>query len=265
MLKNITSIQNQEVKHLLQLQEKSKYRKKTDSFIIEGQRELTLAIAGGYDILYIYFDASLVSLEDLQKIAPNTQTFVILSTAVFQKIAYRESTEGIIAVAKTKNHDVSNLKLGKNPLVVVAESLEKPGNLGAIMRTCDAANVDAFLIAEPKTDLYNPNVIRSSVGCVFTNKIAIGSNEEIISFFKNENIRIYSATLQDSNSYHEVDFTQGSALVLGTEATGLTDIWRTASEQNINIPMQGTIDSMNVSVAAAILIYEAKRQRNFSV
>jgi TrmH family RNA methyltransferase len=263
VLKNITSVQNTEVKHLLQLQEKSKFRKKSNTFIIEGLRELTLAYAGGYEVLSVYFDESLIALDALQEIVPDVKSYILLSKDIFQKLAYRDSTEGIIAIAKAKNHALSELKLRKNPLIVVAESIEKPGNIGAILRTCDAAHVDAFLIAAPVTDLYNPNVIRSSVGCVFTNNIGIGSNEEIISFLQKNNINIFSATLQNSNAYHESNFTNGTALVVGTEATGLTEIWRKESNQNINIPMQGTIDSMNVSVAAAILIYEAKRQRNF--
>jgi TrmH family RNA methyltransferase len=180
-------------------------------------------------------------------------------------MAYRDSTEGVLAIAKAKNHSIDGLKLPKNPLVVVAESIEKPGNIGAILRTCDAAKVDAFFIANPTSDLYNPNVIRSSVGCVFTNQIVLGNNEEIIAFLKSKNIQIFSATLQNSNAYHLENYTQGTALIVGTEATGLTEIWRKESHQNINIPMLGKIDSMNVSVAAAILIYEAKRQRNFSV
>ena len=145
---------------------------------------------------------------------------------------------------------------------MVLESLEKPGNIGAVLRTADAANIDAVFIADPKTDLYNPNIVRSSVGAVFTNKIVTASSAEIINFLKNNNIAIFSAILQEAVSYYSVDFNQGSAIVMGTEATGLTEIWRHNSTENIIIPMQGQIDSMNVSVAAAVLIFEAKRQRN---
>ena len=143
------------------------------------------------------------------------------------------------------------------------ESIEKPGNIGAMLRTADAANVDAVFIANPKSDLYSSNIIRSSVGCVFTNQIAMGSSDEIISFLKENKINIYSATLQNSNEYHKENYTASSAIIVGTEATGLSGIWRENATQNINIPMQGKIDSMNVSVAAAILLFEAKRQRNF--
>ncbi|MDX1464009.1 MAG: TrmH family RNA methyltransferase, partial [Marinirhabdus sp.] len=149
------------------------------------------------------------------------------------------------------------------PLILIAEAPEKPGNIGALLRTADAANLDAVIIANPRTDLYNPNIIRSSVGCLFTNQIATGTTEEIITFLKAKEIKFYSATLQDSHAYHQCDFTSAAALVVGTEATGLSDAWRRESTKNINIPMQGEIDSMNVSVAAGILIFEAKRQRNF--
>jgi len=145
----------------------------------------------------------------------------------------------------------------------VMESIEKPGNIGAILRTCDAAKIDAVIIANPKTDLYNPNIIRSSVGCVFTNQIATDTTENVIQFLKDKKIALFSATLQNSNSYHTQDYTAASALVVGTEATGLTQAWRDNATQNIIIPMQGEIDSMNVSVASAILLFEAKRQRGF--
>ena len=159
---------------------------------------------------------------------------------------------------------LSDLKLSENPLILVAEAPEKPGNIGALLRTADAANLDAVIIANPKTDLYNPNIVRSSVGCLFTNQIATGTTEDVIDFLIGNNINFYSATLQNSTSYHIQNYTTPTALVVGTEATGLTQLWREKATQNIIIPMQGEIDSMNVSVAAAILIFEAKRQREFN-
>jgi TrmH family RNA methyltransferase len=132
-----------------------------------------------------------------------------------------------------------------------------------MLRTCDAARIDAVIIANPKTDLYNPNIVRSSVGCLFTNQIATATTEETIAFLLENKINFYSATLQNSTAYHTQNYTTPTALVVGTEATGLTALWREKATQNIIIPMQGAIDSMNVSVAAAILIFEAKRQRGF--
>ena len=151
----------------------------------------------------------------------------------------------------------------KKPLILIAEGIEKPGNIGALLRSADAANVDAVLIANPKSDLYNSNIIRSSVGCVFTNQIATGTSEEIIAFLQKSNISIYAATLQNSNEYYKENYIESSAIAVGTEATGLSEIWREAANQNVNIPMQGQIDSMNVSVSAAIILFEAKRQRKF--
>ena len=148
---------------------------------------------------------------------------------------------------------------------MVAEAPEKPGNIGALLRTADAAGVDAFILANPRTDLYNPNIIRSSVGGLFTVPVATGSTQEVIDFLKQKNIAIYTAILQEAISYEKQDFTTASALVVGTEADGLSEAWRTAAKQNIIIPMQGRLDSMNVSVAAAILIFEARRQRGFTL
>ncbi len=263
-MKQIASVQNPFIKSLVQLQEKSKARKQSNSFLIEGIREIELAIKGNYEI-----ETILICFEVIEK-SFNLSIFqsfnsIEISKEVYQKLAYRDTTEGILAVAKMKSHELKNLKLPKNPLILVMESIEKPGNIGAMLRTCDAAKVDAVIIANPKTDLYNPNMVRSSVGCLFTNQIAIGTTEEVIEYLQKEKINFYSATLQNSTSYHTQNYTKPTALVVGTEATGLTEPWREKSTQNIIIPMQGEIDSMNVSVAAAILIFEAKRQRNFII
>ena len=261
-MKQITSIQNPYIKSLVLLQEKAKARKQTGTFLIEGQREISIAIKGGYEIETLLFVPEICSESQTKQLAPNAELIEITST-VYEKLAYRDSTENVLAVAKTKSTLLSDLKLSENPLILVAEAPEKPGNIGALLRTADAANLDAVIIANPKSDLYNPNIVRSSVGCLFTNQIATGSTAEIIAFLKAKNINFYCATLQNANSYHLEDYTTPTALVVGTEATGLTQEWRDAATQNIIIPMQGEIDSMNVSVAAAILIFEAKRQRGF--
>ncbi|MEZ7515025.1 TrmH family RNA methyltransferase [Flavobacterium frigidarium] len=261
-MKQISSVQNPFIKSLVLLQEKAKNRKQTGTFLIEGQREITLALKGGYIIETVLFYPEICTESEATKIAPNT-ALIEINKEVFQKLAYRDTTEGILAVAKTKSMQLNDLKLSKNPLILIAEAPEKPGNIGALLRTADAANLDAVIIANPKSDLYNPNIVRSSVGCLFTNQIASGTTEEIITFLKEQDINFYCATLQNSTSYHTQDYTTPTALVVGTEATGLTQEWRDAATQNIIIPMQGEIDSMNVSVAAAILIFEAKRQRGF--
>lgn len=262
-MKKIESLQNPLIKHLVQLQAKSKTRKQTETFLIEGVREISLALKGGYELQTVLFSSEIISETEVKKMASKNTELIEISTEVYKKLAYRDTTEGVLAVAKTKSLRLEDLILPEKPLVLVAEGLEKPGNLGAILRTADAAKLDAVLIADPKSDMYNPNIIRASVGCLFTNQIAVGTTEEVIAFLKNKHLNMYSATLQDAVSYHTQDYTQPTALVVGTEATGVTTAFREQSAQNIIIPMQGEIDSMNVSVAASILIFEAKRQRDF--
>lgn len=262
MTKEITSIQNPYIKQLVQLKDKSRERKKSGLFLIEGKRELSLALKGNYDVDTVLFYSELISEEELSSLIPSNIKRIEISKDVFQKIAHRDTTEGIIAVVKTKSHLLDDIIFkSENPLILVAEAPEKPGNIGALLRTADAANVDAVIIANPKTDLYNPNIIRSSVGCVFTKQVATGSTKDIVSFLKQHRINIFCAALQASVNYHTQDYTLPTAIVVGTEATGLSDEWLQESTHNIIIPMQGEIDSMNVSVAAGILIFEAVRQR----
>jgi len=265
MYKELSSLQNPLVKQCILLQEKARERKKQGLFIIEGLREIELAKKASYQLKTLLFCPALFSEDDLSGLISPEMECIELSVPVYQKLAYRSTTEGILAIAQTKDNSLKKIKFkNKNPLILVAEAPEKPGNIGALLRTADAANLDAVLIANPKTDLYNPNIIRSSVGGVFTNQIATASSEEIIAFLQENNFNIYGAALQASESYHLTDFTGKTAIVVGTEATGLTNEWLENSTQNIHIPMQGVIDSMNVSVAAGILIFEAKRQRDFS-
>ena len=268
MHKEITSIQNAFIKEIVQLQSKSRVRKNTRQFVIEGKREISLAIKGNYKILHVLFCDEIYKNDSLDnyeaEIAKLSARQIKIGKEVYQKIAQRDSTEGIIAIAESKRFDLASLKLNSNtPLILVAEAPEKPGNIGALLRTADAANVDAVLIANPKTDMYNPNIIRSSVGCVFTNQIATGTTAEIIQFLKKQKISIYCAALTASKPYQTIDYTEASAIIVGTEATGLSEELLSNTTQNIIIPMQGQIDSLNVSVSAAILIFEAKRQRNF--
>lgn len=264
-MKEITSTQNPLVRQLVLLKEKSRNRKKEGIFIIEGEREIRLAMQGGYVLDTVFFQREIFSekkVTDLLTGENRTSNIVSISKEVYEKLTYRSSTEGIIAVAKAKSHALEDIDFkGDNPLILVAEAPEKPGNIGALLRTADAAGVDAVLIANPKTDLYNPNIIRSSVGCVFTISVGMGTTSEIISFLKGKNIKIFCAALSASKPYTKVSFEKASAIVVGTEDEGLTNEWLRNSDQNIIIPMEGVIDSMNVSVAAAVLIFEAKRQR----
>jgi len=267
MQNQLTSFQNPRIKLINQLKEKSRIRKKEKSFIIEGKREVSLAIQGGYSITQLFFCPSIITKDEITKLVQNHSQsieYFEITSEIYQKLAYRTTTEGVLAIAKTRDLSIQKLILpSKNPLILVAEAPEKPGNIGALLRTADAAQLDAVLIANPKTDLYNPNIIRSSIGCLFTNKIAIGTSLEIIDFLNQQKINSYGAALQSSVDYHIQDYTKPTAIIVGTEATGISKDLLSNTTQNIKIPMSGVIDSMNVSVAAGILIFEAKRQRNF--
>ncbi len=263
--KHISSLQNPLVKKVLLLKEKSRERNKSGVFILEGQRELKMALKGGYEFDTLFFSTDILSENTVFNLVDGLEfqrELISVSKEVYQKMAHRGTTEGVLAITNSKSHSLSELVLtSKNPLILVAEAPEKPGNIGALLRTADAANVDAVIISNPRGDLYNPNIIRSSVGCLFTNNIATGSTSEIIDFLKKKKISIYCASLSASENYIKVNFIKSAAIVVGTESTGLTQEWLTNSSQNIIIPMRGKIDSMNVSVSAAILLFEAIRQR----
>lgn len=251
----ISSTQNPRIKALLQLQEKSSVRRRQQEFVLEGYREIMHAIECGYELHQLY------AVEGWQQELPTRERLTFVSPHVYEKIAYRGSTEGIIAVMGMKDHSLDTLKLSDSPLVVVLESVEKPGNLGAILRSADAAGVDAVIVCDPLTDLYNPNLIRASLGGLFSVPTASCTSEECIRFLKENHVRILTAQLQDSELYYDTDMTLPTAIVMGTESTGLTQQWRTAADAHIRIPMLGILDSLNVSVSAAILMFEAVRQR----
>lgn len=263
--KLISSAQNPLVKQILLLKDKSRERKKTGRFVVEGRKELELALSGGYVPKQCLFCPEVnPSLNIASFHFPFGVEVVQITQPVYEKLAYRGTTEGVLCIMESKPHGLDSIQFKTDtPLVLVAEAPEKPGNIGALLRTADAAAVDAVLIANPKSDLYNPNIVRSSVGCVFTNQIGMGTTTEIIQFLKSNQIKIYCAALSASKNYVECNFTGASAIVMGTESTGLTEDWLQNSDQNIIIPMHGKIDSMNVSVSAAILIFEARRQRGF--
>ena len=252
----ITSKSNPKIKNVVKLQ-KSSERREQNRIIIEGRREIERAVACGFivDTLFVCNDI----LKESVNIEANYIEEVTLE--VFEKIAYREGSDGLLAVAIPKYADLKSFKPKKNPLIIVLETVEKPGNLGAIMRTADAAGVDAVIIADPRTDLYNPNAIRASIGTIFSVPLFACSSEECINWLRENEIKIYCTYLKASIDYLEADFRQGSAIVMGTEATGISDIWVDAADQNLIIPMNGIADSLNVSVTTAIVVFEAIRQR----
>ena len=269
----ITSAQNPKIKNLLLLQEKSKARREQGLFVVEGRRELEHCLEAGFKVRTVFICPEIIdSAENYFSQGFAKNQFSAESSAVdvvvieipeplYRKVAYRESTEGIMAEVEYRSLSLRDLKLPENPLVMVLESVEKPGNLGAVLRSADAAGVDAVIFCDPLTDLYNPNLIRASIGAVFTVPTVAASSEETIAFLQERGIQILTAQLQDSSLYYDIDMRRGTALVMGTEATGLTDLWRKAASAHIRIPMLGRLDSLNVSVSAAILLFEAVRQR----
>ncbi len=265
-METITSAQNPKIKNLLLLQEKSRARREQGLFVVEGRRELEHCLGAGYTVRTLFIcpeiAGGLTEEGIVSQIASAVKPLVIeIPEQLYRKVAYRESTEGIIAEVEYKSLKLEDLKLPENPLVMVLESVEKPGNLGAVLRSADAAGGDAVIFCDPLTDLYNPNLIRASIGAIFTVPTVAASSEETIAFLKARGIQILTAQLQDSSLYYDVDMRRGTALVMGTEATGLTGLWRQAASAHIRIPMLGRLDSLNVSVSAAILLFEAVRQR----
>ena len=261
-IETISSAQNPKIKNLLLLQEKSKARKEQGLFVVEGRRELEHCLNAGFALQTLYVCDEIIGSEVIPSIATDSAQIISVPAFIYSKIAYREGTEGVIGVVKVRERRLEDLPLPENPLIVVLESVEKPGNLGAVLRSADAAGADAVIICDPLTDLWNPNLIRASIGAVFTVPTVAAPSSEVIPWLKSRGIRILTAQLQDSEWYYETPMTGPTALVMGTESTGLTDAWRIAADAHIRIPMLGRLDSLNVSVSAAILLFEAVRQRH---
>lgn len=286
-IETITSAQNRKVKELLTLVEKSKARSAAGLFVVEGQRELGHCLDAGFipETLFIcgevmavqnnavngaktgHLTKNIEGKDGLDALVAKAEALnprlgvVQIPAFLYEKVAYRGSTEGIIAEVHSVPRSLEDLRLGESPLVMVLESVEKPGNLGAVLRSADAAGADAVIVCDPLTDIWNPNLIRSSVGAVFSVPVAVCTSADAIAFLKERGIRILTAQLQDSEWYYDTDMTGATALVMGTESTGLTQAWRDSADAHIKIPMLGRLDSLNVSVSAAVLLYEAVRQR----
>lgn len=263
-MEKITSLQNTRIKNIVKLG-KAKERREQDLFILEGARELTLALSGGYKPDSVFVCPELFTKTDYPHVLDSITEDLIyeVSQQVFEKVAYREGSDGLIALMKPKQHSLVNLSIKSNPFIIILEAVEKPGNLGAILRTADATQVDAVIVCDPQTDVYNPNAIRSSVGCIFTVPVAVCSSTEALVWLKQQGITSYAAELQASEWYQDVNYTTPSAIVMGTEADGLTDFWLNNADKRIKIPMRGKIDSLNVSVSTAVITFEAMRQRGF--
>lgn len=253
----ITSEQNIRIKNLLKLKEKSRDRKKQGLFLIDGAREIKEAITAGFVIKELYL------CKELSQEEYNQESFFV-SLEIFKKICYKEKPEGCLAVACRRDLELDDLKISKQPLVVVLEGVEKPGNLGAIVRSSYAAGVDLIVVNDEQTDIYNPNVIRASQGLIFKLAVVVTSFEKTVNYFKNKKIKIIATSIKATKKHTEINFKKGSAIILGTEADGLSDKWIEVADELLRIPMKSGMDSLNVSVSAAILIFEAWRQRDFN-
>lgn len=267
----ITSLQNPIIKQVVRLQKKASERSKTNLFVAEGRREVSLAIAHKIKIKQLIICRDLYQEDTSYPVGPlpgEQARPLFVSRAVYNKMALRKDAEGVIVVGLQKNPELTALKLSTNPLILVLEGVEKPGNLGAIFRTADAAGVDALILAGAATDIYNPNAIRASLGCVFTVPAVSCSTPDAIAWLKDPGNwpgqiipTIHAAALQTENFYYESDMKAATALVFGAEDTGLTTAWREAAHQLIKIPMSGAIDSLNVGASVAVLCFESRRQR----
>lgn len=260
MDEGLTSIQNPRIKRLFSLQ-KPRERKKQQAFAIEGIREVSLAIRGGYEVLQIFICPEFYSSKKEYPIDISGVASFEITPEIFNKLAYRKDAGGILAVARSKQLTLNRLPETKHGLYIIVEQVEKPGNLGAILRTADAACVAGLVICEPVVDVYNPNVVRSSVGCLFTVPIAVATNQEVLDWLRDKKIKSFAASLEAKKSYYNCDFTKNTALLFGSEAHGLSDFWLKNADEQIIIPMYGNIDSMNVSNTVAVLTFEALRQR----
>jgi TrmH family RNA methyltransferase len=260
----ITSIHNPRVKNAVRLRG-VKGRRAQGRILIDGVREISRAAEAGLQILEVFFCPDLCGAEDacslLKKLESSSSELLSVTEAVFEKLAFGQRREGLLAVAKMPHSRLEDLCLPDNPLVAVVEGLEKPGNLGAVCRTADAAGVSALISAEPRTDLFNPNAIRASLGTLFTLPVCESTSREVIPWLRKRRIRIYAARVDGAMLYTDADYRGPTAIVLGSEAAGLTPLWTGEDMIPIRLPMRGAADSLNLSVTAAVLFYEALRKR----
>jgi len=260
----ITSTANPRIKELVLLGEKSRSRRQAGLFVVEGRREISACLAGGFVPRTAYYCAQIISLEEVEALFGSSAVeFVGISENVYSKVAYRGTTEGVVAVFKARERGLQDISLRSDeaPFVIVLESVEKPGNLGAVLRTADASGAAAVIVCDPLTDLYNPNLIRASIGGVFTVPVVACTSEEAWVWLHAAGFQILTAQLQDSSPYYDIDFRRPTAVVFGTESTGLTPFWREKADRHLLIPMLGKLDSLNVSTSVAIISYEAVRQK----
>jgi TrmH family RNA methyltransferase len=266
-LKAITSVHNQRVKDAIKLRD-HRQRARQGRFLIDGARELLQAMRGRVRFLELFVCLPLCKSAESHEVvaqAGRLQADVWhVAPEVFEKMAYGHRHEGVLAVAETPHRTLADLVIAQGGLIAVLEGLEKPGNVGAVLRCADAAGVSAVVVADPRTDLYNPNCIRSSLGSIFTTPLCQATTSETLELLGKRGCKIFAARLDAVRHYTDVDLSGDAAIVLGSEASGLSDAWRTVEVTPVKLPMHGTADSLNVSATAAVLFYEAQRQRGKS-
>jgi len=258
---DITSLQNPRIKHIVKLRDDKRQRKLDGLMLVEGWDEIQLALSAGHQPQTILSAPELTSRQMDAARAVNAESITV-NRLVFEKMSYRENPDGWLAVFPIPLTSLDDLNPSVSPLLVVAESVEKPGNLGAILRTADAAGVDALLVCDPRVDIWNPNVVRASRGAVFSVDVVECDNTSALTWLKAHNIRILAAMPSADVEYSQVDLRDPVAIAVGTEDEGLTDFWISNADMKVRIPMLGKVNSLNVSVSTALIIYEAVRQRS---
>ena len=260
----ITSLQNPRIKQAVRLRER-RDRDETGLFLIEGRRETARALANGWHLHTLFFCREIFSGMTEAEVLASAQAAgvecVECSAAVFRKLAYGDRAEGLLAIAPQRHRTLAQLALPANPLLIVAEAIEKPGNLGTILRSADAAGVHAVIVCDGCTDVHNPNVVRASIGTLFSVPVVEATSDETLAWLREKKIAALAATPHAESEYTAVDLTRGVAIVVGQEQAGLSARWMESAELRVKIPMLGQADSLNVAAATTLLLFEAIRQR----
>lgn len=257
----ITSFQNQRIKEVIRLRE-CRERKKTGLFLIEGYREIKRALDSGHPLHTLFYCPELFLGSNEEEIIQKSSAELWHCTpSIFSKISYRDRPDGLLAIAPQLCLGLNSLTLSKVPFLVFAERIEKPGNLGSILRSCDATGVDAIFVCDPTTDIHNPNVVRSSVGTLFTRPVLELEAQEALEFLAKQNISLIATTPHASLEYTQADYTGPVAIAVGAEQYGLSPFWMEHAALQVRIPMLGAADSLNVASATTLLLYEVLRQR----
>jgi len=262
----LTSLQNPKIKYAKKLRNR-RFREKENKTILEGYRELSRSFEYGMQLEECFYCSGMFLGENEDSLiaefaSKNIKTYEV-PKHILEKIAYRDKPEGLIAIAKTQQHLLSDIPVKKNGLYLIVEGIEKPGNLGSLLRSADAAGADGLIICNKCTDIYNPNVIRASTGALFAVPVAEATNEETLEWLTKNNIKTLAGTPHTDIIYSKNEMTKATAILVGAEQYGLTEFWMNKADQQVKIPMLGKIDSLNVATAATILLYEAARQRDW--